>query len=765
MNYQDSLSITKINLKRQISEAQKIAKDAVKADNFHCYEEAIILYETAINEIRRILQIVENEKINNHNDNIISDNDFILLQNIHSAYFDRLKFLKINTSNNYTSNLKNIEVVDRNSRYNMRQSNIMQEFGITKNNLELQRIKRIQEYQSNVEYFETMNYNNMQNNGNREDLMQRKTQNMGEMSERIYEDPAYYRDINPPNYNKGNYSSPIRSKPNYYDENNLGGSIVSSPNNNIFNREVKNGIEPIPSNNIFINNINNYDLNEYSMNDIQLARNIGSNRNVVGMSTNNGSNSTINAVTMNNMGMNINSPPSTVTPPNSQYPIRSPDKPYDNNVNTAINHQNQIPLQVQIPKIDPSNKMGGKNSYNLPFQSKIITQTTPTTPTTANVPYGIINEQIALNNKENPPYYSNSLPYSIEYLLFEQPHDVQMPEAIPKKLILRPFWLMRLLSRSMSDGGYLTPRMYVPKQLWYQKGVKYVAIETKYQACINLYQHLQKIENANIENLSELSDILKILEKEIDDIQNMLSKKLKYIDEIVQLGSVISLDKKINMTLLWKYGNELNLMRKIPNLDNDLENRIKHDSAMGGLYSNPAYINEEDYLAGRNELSALKSNPENFMKSPKMNSEFNIGNKIQDSIIEDEIFNPKMTSSYNSISINSNVTSSSKLAHSKSRLSRSMDKFTTKKGEKVGDISGYIEVLISLFNISQFFVNLINEVEASVKNNPKEPLLLQVHNQLANISRFFGRVICTFVLKDFEMLLDRYLYKLRQNVF
>ncbi|ORY40307.1 hypothetical protein LY90DRAFT_418999 [Neocallimastix californiae] len=220
---------------------------------------------------------------------------------------------------------------------------------------------------------------------------------------------------------------------------------------------------------------------------------------------------------------------------------------------------------------------------------------------------------------------------------------------------MRPFWLMRLLSRSMYEGGYLTPRLYVPRQLWYQRGVKYVAIDTKYQACINLVQHLQKIRNTKVENCSEVYEVLRGLENEMEAIQNMLSKKLKFIDEIIELGAVVSLDKKINMSLLWKYGYD--------------------------------------------------------------------------------------------------------------RLSRSMDKFTNKKGEKVGDVSGYIDILITLFNQAQFFVEWINYIEAKGKANPNELQYAHIHNQLGRISYFFGRVICTFVLRDFEMLLDRYLYKLKQNIF
>ncbi|ORX41690.1 hypothetical protein BCR36DRAFT_587803 [Piromyces finnis] len=795
MNYNEYPQVTKRSIKKQIVEAQTIAKDAVKADNFHCYEEAIILYETAINEIRRILQIVEIEKSKNPIENVISESDFILLQNIHSAYFDRLNFLKVNTDNNYTSNLKNIEVGNNKiHNINMRQPNIQQEFGISQNNIEFQRMKKIQEYQTNLEIFEKMDLYNMQNMTNIDDSIQKKTQNINDLSsERLYEE-SYYPDDKPPSYSPmDSYTSPQeKNNFNYITEDNIG-NLSSNPNNNIFknldlinsenkmnnfSKPTKNGIDPIESNNIFIKSINNNDMDDFSINDspISISRNmvINANKNNGITLHNNGSTNSLNTITSPNSANidNKGSPVTKLTPTNIS-PSNIAEKPYHNNLNdnTSATSNNTTqskpkPLQVQIPKRDPSmSKNGPKNS--MPFSSKLISQPTPTTPTTAFIPFGI-NDQMAIN-KDN---LTNSLPYSIEYLLLEKPHDVPKPEMLPQKIILRPFWLMRLLSRSMYEGGYLTPRVYVPKQLWYQKGVKYVAIEAKYQACINLLQHLQKIKDTSLENPSEVYEVLMILETETSAIQNMLAKKLKYIDEILNLGAVVSLDKRINMSLLWKYGFELNLMRELPPLENDKSKTGgKSDNFGDPSYSVASHSHfHDDHVASRNgefnsTIGMRSIMQDDLIKSTKSVTEIANG-KIQDNIIEDEIF-MKGPSSYSisSISINSNVTSSSKLAHTKSRLSRSMDKFTNKKGEKVGDISGYIEVLISLFNHSQFLVEWINHFEAMGKSNKSELQYVHIHNLLGRISYFFGRVICTFVLKDFEMLLDRYLYKLRQNIF
>jgi len=455
------------------------------------------------------------------------------------------------------------------------------------------------------------------------------------------------------------------------------------------------------------------------------------------------------------------------------------------NSNIIDNTSAQKPksLQVQIPKREPSlsRKNKNNNTYALPFSSKLISQPTPTTPTTAYISYNI-NDQMSVN-KDNISF-SNSLPYSIEYVLLEQPHNAQKPEKIPNKLILRPFWIMRLLYRSMFEGGYLTPRLYVPKQLWYQKGVKYVAIETKYQACVNLVQHLEKIYNANIDNPSEFYNILSILENETDAIQNMLSKKLKFIDEMLEIEPVINMDKQVNMALVWKYGFE-SLRQDLPK-DEDLirrnTTRSKIDDMVDPLHSVTSHHSHhriggigDDYMNSRNGNDYMMSNigtksnnifpDDDIIKSTtKSINEITNPNRIPDSIYEDEILKKTSAYSISTISINSNMTSSSKLAHSKSRLSRSMDKFNKKGEKKVNDISGYVDTLMSLFNDAQIIVKWINETEEKLRSNPSEVQYENIYNQLYRISNFFGRVICTFVLKDFEMLLDRYLYKIKQNI-
>ncbi len=44
-----------------------------------------------------------------------------------------------------------------------------------------------------------------------------------------------------------------------------------------------------------------------------------------------------------------------------------------------------------------------------------------------------------------------------------------LPPPPPASIVFKPFWLMRVLSKTISTGGYLTPKIYVPKAVWYEQ--------------------------------------------------------------------------------------------------------------------------------------------------------------------------------------------------------------------------------------------------------------------------------------------------------
>ncbi|KAI1495908.1 hypothetical protein F5X99DRAFT_422531 [Biscogniauxia marginata] len=74
--------------------------------------------------------------------------------------------------------------------------------------------------------------------------------------------------------------------------------------------------------------------------------------------------------------------------------------------------------------------------------------------------------------------------------------DIPMPlEPCPSDGMLRPFWLMRALYQTLAHprGGYISNRLFVPRDAWKVKGVKLRAVEDKIGQCDLLTAALLKL--------------------------------------------------------------------------------------------------------------------------------------------------------------------------------------------------------------------------------------------------------------------------------
>ena len=66
---------------------------------------------------------------------------------------------------------------------------------------------------------------------------------------------------------------------------------------------------------------------------------------------------------------------------------------------------------------------------------------------------------------------SNSFPaFPINFIAQPLPVYDEQASAPPAATVLRPFWMMHLLSQSMQSGAYITPSIYVSKSIWLQDG-------------------------------------------------------------------------------------------------------------------------------------------------------------------------------------------------------------------------------------------------------------------------------------------------------
>ncbi|KAJ3213375.1 hypothetical protein HDU67_002957 [Dinochytrium kinnereticum] len=248
-------------------------------------------------------------------------------------------------------------------------------------------------------------------------------------------------------------------------------------------------------------------------------------------------------------------------------------------------------------------------------------------------------------------------------IIVDDPGALGPPEQPPKDGDRRSFWMMRLLGGSMKAGGFLTNELYVPRHVWYQSGAKFVAIETKFNACESIHMSLKRFIDVDVGQINVVGQLLEEFESLLDGIRQNLVKKLRYLDP------------------------------------------------------------ERSGKAGDASIAG------------------------------------------DSMSVATSQTAGTKFLTWGSKISRGLSTLGSRKAEKVADISVYIELLSRIFTNTQFLEGWMDHFERAIDSGYQGGggfQESQILERLRRISAFFLNVICAFVIKDFEILLDRYLKKMGQ---
>jgi hypothetical protein len=101
-------------------------------------------------------------------------------------------------------------------------------------------------------------------------------------------------------------------------------------------------------------------------------------------------------------------------------------------------------------------------------------------------------------------------------------------EPCPESHLLRPFWLMRCFYQTISHprGGYLSTKLFVPRDVWRVKGVKIKGMDDKIANCDFLTAALQKLGKVNTLDADAVLEEIQALEQVLDQVQSNLMKKL-----------------------------------------------------------------------------------------------------------------------------------------------------------------------------------------------------------------------------------------------
>ncbi|KAI1812617.1 hypothetical protein GGS20DRAFT_578210 [Poronia punctata] len=111
----------------------------------------------------------------------------------------------------------------------------------------------------------------------------------------------------------------------------------------------------------------------------------------------------------------------------------------------------------------------------------------------------------------------------------QQSPDVPLPlEPCPSEAMFRPFWLMRALYQTLAHprGGYISNKLFVPREAWNVKGVKLRNVEDKVSACDLLTAALLKLARVDSTDADALLDEMQSFENYIETVQGTLTRRL-----------------------------------------------------------------------------------------------------------------------------------------------------------------------------------------------------------------------------------------------
>eukprot|EP00744_Colponema_vietnamica_P021599 GILI01030891.1.p1 GENE.GILI01030891.1~~GILI01030891.1.p1 ORF type:complete len:333 (-),score=57.61 GILI01030891.1:519-1517(-) len=111
------------------------------------------------------------------------------------------------------------------------------------------------------------------------------------------------------------------------------------------------------------------------------------------------------------------------------------------------------------------------------------------------------------------------------------PSDINR-EVPPAALPHRPYWLMRLLSKTIMEGGHLTSRIFIPRCIWQQEGAKLVAVGVKCEVFETLMEQLSRLSQMEyIENYEPLLRELDSFTQTVVAVQHTLARNFSFISE------------------------------------------------------------------------------------------------------------------------------------------------------------------------------------------------------------------------------------------
>ncbi|KAL2872241.1 uncharacterized protein BJX67DRAFT_368978 [Aspergillus lucknowensis] len=386
--------------------------------------------------------------------------------------------------------------------------------------------------------------------------------------------------------------------------------------------------------------------------------------------------------------------------------LLSPSRPQIGKVPSAPDnlgrpHHGTLPFRarnVSVPNPDIYTESPGTPSSNafptLDLQKGIATASIPALPTPTAASFG-----------------SSGLPSDGLYLFDSYIHSPTSPgspnplaansplplEPCPESFLLRPFWLMRCIYQTIAHprGGYISTKLFIPRDVWRVKNVKIKAVEEKVSNCDLLTAALLKLSKVDMYDADAVLEEMQAFESVLDQVQMSLSKKV---------------------------GSEVGVQGAMPLFK--AAQAVDEATAIDALPSRASSGPSKSYLSSWRKLRSKNSG---FGAAPLAGSKEASKDHLTISSLP-------MTSIWNSQPTKRNIA----------------------QAQFNGPNANYMSALARLCDAAQVIDQIAQQVEDPGLRHSSQTLVgLELSTRHA--AEFFGFYVCRFALNDIGMMLDKFI--------
>ena len=190
---------------------------------------------------------------------------------------------------------------------------------------------------------------------------------------------------------------------------------------------------------------------------------------------------------------------------------------------SSLRNQN---LTVVVPEThDTSSNASVSSMSSTPKQQRVPSPAVPVLPTPLEASFIIKGQSTVGPYLFDNDIHSPTTPGSPNPLANQAPLPL---EPCPVSALLRPFWFLRSVYQTIAHprGGYVSNRLFVPRDIWRVKNIKLKNVEDKVSSCDLLTAALLKLGKVDNLDANAVKDEMEFFETIMEQVHSNLSKKL-----------------------------------------------------------------------------------------------------------------------------------------------------------------------------------------------------------------------------------------------